>query len=154
MVVCPRIDTPPPVGEPHIAYMELRLGEGHDPGAVLVTPQRRPWQHVLRNLHREHGNMKTLLLIITVLTAGGPHGQTSRLPNATVTVTRGTPSHLIAQAAKGQLSVRLQPGLYTVTAALRDEPLRPPNFCEAAGIHVRRKPQTPTRRLTLYCSVK
>lgn len=101
--------------------------------------------------------MKTLLLIVTVLSGGGPPAvarHPMRLGDATVTVTRGAPAQMVAESANGQLSVRLRPGLYTVVAALNDEPLRPPNFCEATAINVPRRHRPRTRRLTLYCSIK
>jgi hypothetical protein len=99
--------------------------------------------------------MKALLLIVTVLSSGGPPAAGSLpLTGARVIITRGTSRDRVAEAADGRLSVRLRPGVYAVVALLQDEPLRPPNFCEAAAIAVPRKPQTKPLRLKLYCSIK
>lgn len=100
--------------------------------------------------------MKLLLLIVTVIGFGPPHGSTrtpSELSDATVTVTRGTPAQKVAESTDGQLSVRLRPGLYTVVALLNDEPGAPPRFCEATAINVQRQHQS-VRRLKLECSIK
>lgn len=97
--------------------------------------------------------MKTLLLIITVLGIGGPHGAPPSSLNAMVTVTRGTPARTVAESSNGRLSAQLRPGLYTVVALLDAEPLGPPRFCEATAINVHRQ-HPRIRRLTLYCSIK
>jgi hypothetical protein len=99
--------------------------------------------------------MKALLLIVTVLSSGGPP-TAGPLPatGATVIVTRGTSGDRVAEATDGRLSVRLRPGVYAVVALLQDEPLRPANFCQAAAISVPRKPQAKPRQLKLYCSIK
>jgi hypothetical protein len=99
--------------------------------------------------------VKPLLLIVTVIGAGGPRAALpARLPNATVAVTRGAPARTLAEASNGELSVHLRPGLYTLVATLKSEPLGPPRFCEATAINVQRQRHARTRRLTLYCPTK
>lgn len=93
------------------------------------------------------------ILVITVLGVGGPPAASpSRLQDATVTVTRGTPARTVAASPDGRLTVHLRPGLYAVVAALRGQ--SEPRFCEAAAIEIQRERRATVRHLTLRCSIK
>lgn len=99
--------------------------------------------------------MKSVLLIVTILGIGGPHGaRPARLSDATVLVTRGAPAQTVATSTNGRLKVRLRPGLYTVVALLLDEPLRPPRFCEATALKVKQAQRARVEQLALACGVK
>jgi hypothetical protein len=99
--------------------------------------------------------MKLILLIVTVLGVGGPPGipglpkqPPDALRNATITVIHK--GKTVAQSTDGQLSIKLKPGAYSVIARLADEPGKPPSFCQASKIDLRRTP----RHLKMGCSIE
>jgi hypothetical protein len=91
------------------------------------------------------------LLTITVLGIGGPPNvQPTRLANATIALSRH--GRRLATSETGQLKARVKPGTYTAVAFLRDEPGKPPNFCEAKSVPVKR--WRGRMSVTLRCSIK
>ena len=105
------------------------------------------------------------LLIVTVLTGGGPAlAKPSRLEDGVVTVTNSPqcgvvtgyvcnppPSSVIASSRSGKVKVRVRPGVYFVSAALLPPDVTPGQTCEEKPVRVRRGRTT---RVYLYCSIK
>jgi hypothetical protein len=99
------------------------------------------------------------LLVVTVLGAGGPPSLAREhlpipLSNSTITVSRDVAARArpIASSAGGRISLRLPPGLYTVSALLHDEPGMPQRRnCEAKTVRLRRAGRP--LLIELHCSI-
>jgi hypothetical protein len=81
---------------------------------------------------------------------GGPPRShaTTRIADATVTVTDNRTHSLLATSRVGNLALRLVPGRYTVEASLL-----PGHICGARTVSLTSRDRRP-RKLTLYCSIK